>query len=246
MNNPMEISKYDGIARWYDELRRDDSVSLVDNLVFPYVFSLIEPNKKPYVCDLACGQGKLSRFLAQQGAQVLGVDISANLLDIAKKYEKTKPLGITYLLDNAEKLSKLNDLEFEGVVCHMALMDISDLDATYRAVFRVLKRSGWFAFSITHPCFESPHAKWGKTHTGEIKREIFEYFQERFWRSRNPNGMRGQMGAHHRKLSTYINLLIQAGFTITQMIEPQATKEELSWVPGYAVTPAFLILQARK
>jgi len=242
----MKRSTYDDIAAWYGELRRDDSVSLVDSLIIPHILNLLDPIKQLYVCDLACGQGKLSRLLAQQGARVLGVDISANLLNLAWEHEKAQPLGITYLQDDAESLSRLSDEEFDGVVCHMALMDISDLAATFQSTFRILKTSGWFAFSITHPCFDSPHSKWAETSTGAVKREIFEYFEDRFWRSRNPNGIRGQVGACHRKLSTYFNLLVQTGFTITGMVEPQGTSEEISWVPGYAVVPTFMMIQTKK
>jgi ubiquinone/menaquinone biosynthesis C-methylase UbiE len=242
----VNIPKYDDISTWYEKLRSDESLSLVDNLIFPYIYSLLNPIKPAYVCDLACGQGKLSRLLAQRGARVLGVDISINLLNIAQEYEKTKSLGVTYLHDDAESLSKINDNEFDGVICHMALMDIPNLESTFASVSRVLKTSGWFAFSITHPCFESPHAKWEEISDGRIKRNVFEYFEDRFWLSKSPNGIRGQVGAHHRKLSTYINLLVQTGFTVTQMIEPKGTKDEINLVPGLEVVPTFMMLQAKK
>ena len=49
-----------------------------------------------------------------------------------------------------------------------------------------------------------------------VKREVRGYFREGFWRSDNPNGVRGQAGAYHRTLSTYVNAIPGAGFTIEQ------------------------------
>jgi 2-polyprenyl-3-methyl-5-hydroxy-6-metoxy-1,4-benzoquinol methylase len=37
------------------------------------------------VCDLGCGEGHLARYLAGQGSQVVGVDISAALLQLARR-----------------------------------------------------------------------------------------------------------------------------------------------------------------
>ena len=242
----MDKSTYDNIASWYHNLRCDDSLSLVDNLIYPHLFNLLNFQKRPYICDLGCGQGKLSRILAKKGAKVSGIDISKNLINIAIDIEKIQALGITYLQDNAETLNSIMDEEFDGVLCHMTLMDISNLEVTFKTIFRVLKKEGWFVFSITHPCFDSPHAKWSESASGKLKREIFEYLEDRFWKSKNPNGIRGKVGAYHRKLSTYINCLVISGFVLEQMIEPKATSIELDYVPGYAVAPIFLMIVSSK
>ena len=240
----METPRYDAIATWYDELR--NSPSFIDDIIFPHLLRLLGDIKQKSICDLACGQGIVSRLLAQQGAQVTGVDISTKLLALAQQYEERHLLGIRYIEDNAHSLAELETQSFERVVSHLALMDIPDLAQTFQAVYRVLKPSGYFVFSITHPCFESPHAKWIEESEGNIKREIGAYFEEGFWRSDNPNGVRGKVGAHHRMLSTYLNLLLQAGFSLSEVAEPQAMKGQVKRVPGYAVVPAFMVVQAQK
>ena len=131
-------------------------------------------------------------------------------------------------------------------VYNLALMDIPRFDAVCRTARRILRPSGWFSFSITHPCFESPHAKWNSTSGGKISREVFAYFQEGLWYSHNPNGVRGQVGAYHRMLSTYVNTPIKTGFAIADLIEPRATNAHDIPTQGYRVIPAFLLIRCVK
>lgn len=235
---------YDEIADWYDDHVR--STSLIDDLLLPDLFDLLGNIQTLRICDLACGQGHLARKLARRGAKVVGVDLSVKLLALAGGYETQNPVGVTYILDNAETLSSLAGETFDGVVCHLALMDIENLSATFQVIWRILRPAGWFAFSITHPCFQAPHAAWITQPDGSASREISHYFEEGFWRSRAPQGVRGQVGAYHRRLSTYFNTLAQTGFRLEKMIEPRAPGRVATRIPGYATVPAFLLVRCKK
>lgn len=90
----MNHAAYDQIADWYDEQIRSDS--LMDRLLMPHLPELLGDVAAVSICDLGCGQGKLARWLAQQGANVTGVDQSSKLLKIAERYEATQPLGIRH------------------------------------------------------------------------------------------------------------------------------------------------------
>ena len=142
---------YDAIASWYDATVR--SGSLAGDLVLPHLFDLGGDVRDRSICDLACGQGRVARALAQRGAIMVGVDLSAELIAIARRDETAEPLGITYLIDDAQQLALVDDAQFDGVVCNLALMDIPDLPATVHAVRRVLRAGGCFVFSTTHPSF---------------------------------------------------------------------------------------------
>src|SRR5262245_43069830 len=138
----MPTASYNAIAGWYDTLVR--LASLAGDVVLPHLFALLGDVDDQQICDLACGQGRLTRTLAQAGAQVVGVDISTELIAIAQRDEAADPSGITYLVDDAEMLALLADAQFDGVVCNLALMDIPHLTAAYQAVWRILRPSGWF------------------------------------------------------------------------------------------------------
>lgn len=232
----MTKAKYDEIAAWYNESIQADL--LIHDLILPHLFDLVGDVQGLSVCDLACGQGVLSRQLARGGAKVVGVDLSVKMLEIARHDEEAESLGITYLQDDAQTLTAIADATFDGVLCNMSLMDIPDLGATFQAVRRVLRPQGWFVFSITHPCFLTPSSRWVAEVDGTVNREVRGYFEEVFWRSDNPHGVRGKVGAYHRMLSTYINTLTEAGLTLECLVEPQATGDMAVRIPGFREVPA--------
>jgi ubiquinone/menaquinone biosynthesis C-methylase UbiE len=88
------------------------------------------------ICDLACGEGRVARYLAGRGADVLGID---SLLSIAASRSSNDERVSAYLRDDAQRLDSVRDALFDGVVCHMALMDIPDLHSTLATVFRILQ-----------------------------------------------------------------------------------------------------------
>jgi 2-polyprenyl-3-methyl-5-hydroxy-6-metoxy-1,4-benzoquinol methylase len=95
-------SAYDAIAEWYEAWL--GSASLADDAVFAAVESLIGDVEGLRVCDLACGQGRVARHLADRGALVTGVDISVRLLEIARRYEARQSQRIDYRHDDARAL----------------------------------------------------------------------------------------------------------------------------------------------
>lgn len=240
----MPESPYDAIAEWYDASIRGGS--LIHDLVLPALLALAGDVSGQHICDLACGQGVVARQLARQGAAVLGVDLSPKLLAIAQRYEDAVPLGITYRRDDAQQLTSVGNAACDGVVCNMALMDISDIEAVFQAVHRILRPCGWFILSMTHPCFLTPASGWHDAADGTISRVVRGYFTEGLWRSDNPSGVRGQVGAYHRTVSTYINALHDSGLTLDQMKEPRALGTMAERLPGYMEVPAILLIRCKK
>lgn len=237
----MPTSAYDSIADWYDQLVR--SGALAGDLVLRSLFTMLGDIQGQTICDLGCGQGRIARMLAQAGAQVLGVDSSARLIALAQRDEVADPLGITYLIDDAQTLTQISSDSVEGVVCNLALMDMPNLDAVVGSIARILHSQGSCVCSITHPCFESPHAHWETDADGQPQRVTGRYFAEGFWRSTNTQGVRGQVGAYHRTLTTYLQSFLTHGFRLQQIVEPQPNPGDSVPTAGYHIAPAFLVMR---
>lgn len=103
--------------------------------------------------DLACGTGSVSVILAEMGLQVIGVDISEDMLCAA--YQKIQdmenpPLFICQPLQ-ALQLPRGVDL----AVCALDSMDYitdpKDCQEAIRRVFRVLNPGGCFIFDVNTP-----------------------------------------------------------------------------------------------
>jgi SAM-dependent methyltransferase len=172
---------------------------------------------------------------------LVGVDLSERLLAIARQYEAAEPLGVRYVRDDARSLRGVADASFDGVTCSLALMDIPDLPAVLATVYRILIPGGWFAFSITHPCFQIPRTG---TANGDGGGAVLlgGYFAEGFWRSDYPEGVRGKVGAYHRTLSTYLNALSVASLILERVIEPPPSVPATAEQP----VPKFLLARCRK
>lgn len=64
------------------------------------------------VLDLACGEGRFSRTMKQRGARhVVGVDISAKMIELAQQAEQQNPLGTTYRVGDVAALGKIGTFD---------------------------------------------------------------------------------------------------------------------------------------
>ena len=141
-------------------------------------------------------------------------------------------------------LQSVDDDSFDGATCQLALMDIPDLADALCAIRRVLKPRSWFVFVIGHPCFLAPHATTRRDTEDRLGRLVTRYFEEQFWKSSSPNGVRGRAGNYHRPLSVYLNALLASGFRLDATEEPQATKLLLAQRPEYGNVPIFFAARA--
>lgn len=232
------------IAVWYDELVQAGSgphETAVDCML-----SLLPSLDGASVVDVACGQGLATRAIATAGAaNVVGTDASETMVDRARRHGAPLGCDVAYVVDDAQQLAGFETATFDGATCQLALMDIPDLDATLAAIRRVLRQDGWFVFVIGHPCFLAPDAVVTKRPDGRATVAVSGHFDERFWRSSNPHGVR-RAGNHHRTLSSYLNALIRNGFTLEQVDEPAAGPQLAREQPLYAEVPIFFAGRAKR
>ncbi len=244
----MTATPYDLITEFYLNFVQKglENQTSIFHLAMKAILDLIGEIQGKRVCDLACGEGYLSRALAAQGATVTGVDISRSLLGYAR--QRSSHLGINYLHDDAQSLVQLSDHTFDAVVCSLALMDIADIRLTFRAVHRILRTEGCFVFAILHPCFETPFSVPDSTiETDEQGNfaavRVMRYLEEGYWNS-GGDGMRGRVGAYHRTLSTYLNTLLDSNFLLVRVIEPvlpSTNTEDLSLQKDSKIPPILVV-----
>src|SRR5262245_11431724 len=105
-------ARYDGIADWYVEFTKDWDTE-------PHAL-LPDDLRGQRVLDLACGYGTASRYLAQRGAWVTGLDLSDRMLARAREREPGQPLGIRYVQGDATSTSWWDGVPYDGVLSNMA------------------------------------------------------------------------------------------------------------------------------
>ncbi len=123
---------------YYDEkLNRDVLKKFVDCFVDA-------GTTNPKVLDLGCGEGYNAKYLSEIGAKVVGVDVSENLIDIAKKQEINAKFFVGDISASLENLGK-----FDGVLCLDTIMHIGieKLKETFENVAKVLNKGGLLVLS---------------------------------------------------------------------------------------------------
>jgi SAM-dependent methyltransferase len=232
-------ARYDEIADFYEAFAPD----AYDDPPTHALLALSGDVSGLRLLDLACGHGRLTRELARRGARVVGVDISAALLDKALISEKVNPMGITYVQADAASPGALEGEVFDGVTCSFGLSDIDDLDGALATVARVLRPGGFFAFSILHPCFPGWETR-GASPSWPPGRG---YFEEGWWVAGGPpGGLRPRVGANHRMMSTYLNTLARNGLVIEEVMEPQPPSDWIDAAPSTGPVPVYLSVRCQK
>ncbi|MEA3514454.1 MAG: class I SAM-dependent methyltransferase [Nanoarchaeota archaeon] len=103
---------------------------------------------KAVVLDAGCAAGRDSAYLAEEGFAVKGIDISKEILKIARKRAKEETLKIVFKNNSLCRIS-YKDSTFHGIWCldtfnHTSRKDIRE---TLKELCRVLKKDGILAIS---------------------------------------------------------------------------------------------------
>ena len=104
------------------------------------------------VLDLACGTGSTSMPFARRGYDVVGLDVSPDMLAIARRRTTEAGLAIPYVQDDMRSFA-LGDMEpFDLVICLYDslnyLLEPGDLDRVCAAVRQALVPDGLFIFDV--------------------------------------------------------------------------------------------------
>ncbi len=97
--------------------------------------------------DIGCGGGILTESLAQAGAYMTGIDLSASVLKAASVHAEKSGLNIDYRLENCEETAGKSPGEFDAVFCMEVLEHVPDPGRTVAACARLLKPGGSVFFS---------------------------------------------------------------------------------------------------
>ncbi|MFX0097610.1 MAG: class I SAM-dependent methyltransferase [Candidatus Hodarchaeota archaeon] len=214
----------DATESWVDFVRKGKDYHR-DHINNPAAFSLIGNVKGMKVLDLACGEGYNTRILARKGAQVVGIDLSEKMIELANQEERKERLGISYYNLNASNLKDFSNNHFDLVTCFMALQDIEHYEKAISEVARVLKNRSRFIFSIPHPCFIRINPPDGmkistrKEYFG-ISTYTLEWNMERLKKPFTTTSF-------HRTLTDYFVVLNKNGLLVSTLIEPRPTEEGL-------------------
>jgi ubiquinone/menaquinone biosynthesis C-methylase UbiE len=195
------------------------------------------------IIELGCGGAQSSIVFAKRGAICTGVDMSVKQLNYAKNLVKNSGVEIDLIEGDIEDLNMLDANSFDIAFSIYAFDWLQNLEKAFSEAYRILKKPGILLFTRQHPFFNL---------MGDIQEELkvkLNYF-ERKDICKEGSGI--TINYFNPTIGDLINGLIEAGFTISKILEPEPIKERINpKLEGYPLEvleqiPSTIIIKAVK
>ncbi|OCB58939.1 methyltransferase [Mycobacterium vulneris] len=208
--DPARESPYDSFAEGYTA---ENETSLLNAFYErPAMLELAGNVTGRRILDAGCGSGPLFAALRDRGAVMTGIDISAGMLELARRR-----LGARADLQVADLADPLpfSDNTFDDVVASLSLHYLKDWGPTLAEMRRVLVPGGRLIASVEHP-FANFLAQ-------RMAGEETNYFHTRNRREEwTMGGQTAQLSFWDRPLHAMTDAFTAAGFRISVISEPPA------------------------
>jgi SAM-dependent methyltransferase len=151
--------------------------------------------------DVGCGEGRVGADLVRRGYEVVGIDSSPKMVELASEHHRA-------LVADAAELP-FPDEAFECVVTVHALMEMRELTAAVTEIARVLRRKSVLIAAVEHPFLSGRH--------------VARYSEESHhsWNVAH-GGVDIGVGGIHRPLQAYLDALQEARLDLNHLSEVSA------------------------
>lgn len=236
----MKQNTYDKFADEYARsirLPEQHAYSLSQNLVIPNVLEIAGAVEGKDVLDAGCGEGIVSRQLAERGAKVVGVDVAPRFIELAQEYKGGDE--ITYqTMDLSEPLPEYRSY-FDIVISNLVLNDVPDYIGFAKTLASATKSGGKLVLSLTNP------------YSAVMRQKTDSYFHSGFTTKYEWAEM--EIYHYHRMTGDYIAAFCDAGCLLRNLHDLQITQEMVSqlpeislkqpWAAMYPLFPFFIVLE---
>jgi SAM-dependent methyltransferase len=207
---------------------------------WPTLRALLPDMSGRRVLDLGCGFGWFCRWAREAGARsVTGLDVSEKMLERARA--DTNDSAITYERADLETY-RIAAGAFDLIYSSLTFHYLENLRALIDQFHDGLAPDGYLVFSAEHPIYTAPSdPKWVGS-TWPVDRYLDEGPRTTDWLAKG-------VVKQHRTMASYINMLLQAGFSLNQVVEWSPSEEQIAANPTWKnerQRPPFLLLSARR
>ncbi|MBB6218267.1 ubiquinone/menaquinone biosynthesis C-methylase UbiE [Anaerosolibacter carboniphilus] len=143
------MSAYSSFAYVYDILMRDVNyegwIDYIEQIFNRYGL------KPRNIVELACGTGNIANRLAKRDYNVIGTDLSEDMLMVAQEKAADLEVPVIYLHQDMKEMMLPNELDCILCVCDGMnyILKESDLKQIFQSVYEHLKDGGLFIFDIS-------------------------------------------------------------------------------------------------
>lgn len=200
---------FDKISGGYDNLNRVISLGMDKSWRRKVIKSIKNRNPKN-VLDIATGTGDLAISLAEEGIEnIIGVDISKGMLEVAQKKIDAKKLEDKVLvqLGDSEDLP-FDENHFDAICVAFGVRNFENLEKGLGEILRVLKPGGLFIVLETAVPTKFPFKQGYKIYTGFVLPAIGKLFSK----DRSAYGYLSQSASVFPHGKAFNNILEKIGF----------------------------------
>jgi 2-polyprenyl-3-methyl-5-hydroxy-6-metoxy-1,4-benzoquinol methylase len=185
----------------------------------PHVLKALTDVRGKKILDAGCGGGFYSLWLAERGAEVLGIDASKRMIRIAKEKASRKMLDAEFSIGDITDLG-VEDGVFDVVLSTLVLMEVGRLNKAVSELVRVARKEGDIVISIQHPTLTA--GDWERESGQKLFRKLDDYFAERDLETawEDEGGERLSFKYYHRPLQDYVQPFLERGCALTYLVEP--------------------------
>lgn len=170
---------FDTISGNYDNLNRVISFG-IDIKWRKKVLKIVSDKKPKIILDIATGTGDLAILMTQTNAEkIIGLDISAGMLEVGKKKVAEKKLSnvIDLVLGDSENIP-YEDNYFDAITVGFGVRNFENLEKGFAEILRVLKPNGVFVILETSVPDKTPYKQGYKFYTKNILPLIGKLFSK--------------------------------------------------------------------
>ena len=150
-----EVRKFSKIAeQWWDPQGKFRPLHLLNPLRVEFIQTHSRVEGKS-VLDVGCGGGILAEALAANQAQVIGLDVSEESLNVAKLHLLESQVTVEYVCSTVENFAEQHEYQFDIITCMEVLEHVPDPISVIRACSRLLKAGGSLYFSTLNRTVKS-------------------------------------------------------------------------------------------
>ena len=146
--DPNEVDKFEQLAaRWWDPNSEFAPLHQINPLRLDYIQRLGGGLSGKRVADIGCGGGILSESMAKVGADVVGIDMGAAPLEVARLHKLESGVSVDYRHMTAEALARSEPGSFDMITCMEMLEHVPDPASVIEACRTLVKPGGTVFFS---------------------------------------------------------------------------------------------------
>ncbi|MCL1037936.1 bifunctional 2-polyprenyl-6-hydroxyphenol methylase/3-demethylubiquinol 3-O-methyltransferase UbiG [Shewanella corallii] len=146
--DPKEIAKFESMAAsWWDPKGEFKPLHELNPLRLNYIDEKSGGLFGKQVLDVGCGGGILSESMARIGANVTGLDMGEEPLEVARLHALEAGVNINYIKNTAESHRDEHKQQYDVVTCMEMLEHVPDPQSVIQACCDMVKPGGWVFFS---------------------------------------------------------------------------------------------------